>query len=38
MKMEINVDAPVAGRVLQIFCREGGQVAAGQDLVVLEET
>jgi urea carboxylase len=37
MKMEINVDAPCTGKVLQIFCREGGQVAAGQDLVVLEE-
>jgi urea carboxylase len=38
LKMEINIDAPVAGKVLQVFCREGGQVAAGQDLVVLEET
>lgn len=36
MKMEINVAAPCGGRVLQLFCREGGQVAAGQDLVVIE--
>jgi len=36
MKMEINVPAPCAGRVLRIFCSEGGQVAAGQDLVVIE--
>ncbi len=37
MKMEINVVAPCAARVIQIFCREGGQVAAGQEIVVLEE-
>ena len=36
MKMEINVAAPCGGRVLQLFCREGGQVAAGQELVVIE--
>lgn len=36
MKMEINVAAPCGGTVLQLFCREGGQVAAGQDLVVIE--
>jgi urea carboxylase len=36
MKMEINVTAPCGGRVLKIFCREGGQVAAGQDVAVLE--
>ncbi len=36
MKMEINVAAPCGGKVLQLFCREGGQVAAGQDLVVIE--
>ncbi len=36
MKMEINVSAPCGGRVLQLFCREGGQVAAGQDLVIIE--
>jgi urea carboxylase len=34
--MEINVNAPCGGKVLKIFCREGGQVAAGQDVVVLE--
>jgi urea carboxylase len=38
MKMEISVPAPCSGRVLQLFCREGGQVAAGQDLVVIERT
>jgi urea carboxylase len=36
MKMEINVTAPCGGRVLKIFCREGGQVAAGRDAAVLE--
>ncbi|MEO8038012.1 MAG: urea carboxylase [Betaproteobacteria bacterium] len=36
MKMEINIAAPCSGRVLRLFCREGGQVAAGQDLVVIE--
>jgi urea carboxylase len=36
MKMEINVAAPCGGKVLQLFCREGGQVAAGQELVVIE--
>jgi urea carboxylase len=37
MKMEIAVNAPCAGTVHRLFCREGGQVAAGQDLVVLVE-
>jgi urea carboxylase len=36
MKMEFSVEAPCAGKVLQVFCREGSQVSAGQDLVVLE--
>jgi urea carboxylase len=35
MKMEFVVLAPCDGRVHRIFCREGGQVAAGQDLLVL---
>jgi urea carboxylase len=35
MKMEIPVTAPVAGTVLRLFCREGGPVSAGQDLLVL---
>jgi urea carboxylase len=35
MKMEIPVTAPVAGTVLRLFCREGAQVAAGQDLLVV---
>jgi urea carboxylase len=35
MKMEFAVLAPCDGRVHRIFCREGGQVAAGQDLLVL---
>jgi urea carboxylase len=37
MKMEISVTAPCAGRVHQLFCREGSPVAAGQDLLVLVE-
>lgn len=36
MKMEFPVAAPCAGKVLQVFCREGSQVTAGQDLFVLE--
>ncbi len=35
MKMEFAVLAPCDGRVYKVFCREGGQVAAGQDLLVL---
>ncbi|MEN6587725.1 MAG: carboxyltransferase domain-containing protein, partial [Sulfuricella sp.] len=36
MKMEINVTAPASGKVLRLFCKEGSQVAAGQDLLVLQ--
>jgi urea carboxylase len=35
MKMEFAVPAPCDGRVYKIFCRAGGQVSAGQDLLVL---
>ncbi|MBW8365895.1 MAG: urea carboxylase [Rhizobium sp.] len=35
MKMEFAVLAPCDGRVHKVFCREGGQVSAGQDLLVL---
>ena len=35
MKMEFTVAAPCDGTVHKLFCREGGQVAAGQDLLVL---
>ncbi|MBU4498806.1 MAG: urea carboxylase [Gammaproteobacteria bacterium] len=35
MKMEFAVMAPCDGRIYKIFCREGGQVSAGQDLLVL---
>ncbi|MGA9163260.1 MAG: urea carboxylase [Thiobacillus sp.] len=35
MKMEFAVMAPCDGRIHQVFCREGGQVSAGQDLLVL---
>ncbi|MGM9486932.1 urea carboxylase [Ideonella sp. YS5] len=35
MKMEFSVSAPCSGTVLRLGCREGGQVAAGQDVVVL---
>jgi urea carboxylase len=35
MKMEFAVLAPCDGRIHGIFCREGGQVSAGQDLLVL---
>jgi urea carboxylase len=36
MKMEISVTAPVAGRITHLFCEAGGQVAAGQDLFVIQ--
>jgi urea carboxylase len=36
MKMEISVPAPCNGKVIHIFCQEGGQVAAGQDLFVIQ--
>ncbi|MFP5410311.1 MAG: urea carboxylase [Gammaproteobacteria bacterium] len=35
MKMEFAVLAPCDGRVHKVFCREGGQVSAGQDLLVI---
>jgi len=35
MKMEFAVLAPCDGHVHKVFCREGGQVSAGQDLLVL---
>jgi urea carboxylase len=35
MKMEFAVLAPCDGRIHKVFCREGGQVAAGQDLLVI---
>jgi urea carboxylase len=35
MKMEFAVMAPCDGRIHKVFCREGGQVSAGQDLLML---
>mgnify|MGYP000544199990 CR=1 FL=1 len=35
MKMEFPVLAPSNGKVLQVRCREGGAVSAGQNVVVL---
>ena len=37
MKMEIAVLAPVNGRVLQVFCKQGGHVSAGQVLLIIHE-
>ena len=37
MKMEISVEAPADGIVERLLCREGGEVSAGQNLVVLTE-
>jgi len=37
MKMEIAVESPVDGRVLQIFSKEGGHVSAGQMLLIIHE-
>ncbi len=36
MKMEISVTAPADGEVTHVFCHEGGQVTAGQDLFVIQ--
>ena len=36
MKMEIAVAAPCDGKIIHVFCQEGGQVAAGQDLLVIQ--
>ena len=36
MKMEFAVLAPCAGTVLRLGCREGGAVAAGQPVVILQ--
>jgi urea carboxylase len=36
MKMEFTVSAPCAGRVLQLLCREGQAIAAGQNVVVIQ--
>ena len=35
MKMEFAMMAPCDGRIHKVFCREGGQVSAGQDLLVI---
>jgi urea carboxylase len=37
MKMEFAVHAPCSGKLTHLFCKEGGAVAAGQDLLVIEE-
>jgi len=36
MKMEISVTAPVDGKITHVFCHEGSQVAAGQDLFIIQ--
>lgn len=35
MKMEITVTAPCSGRISHIFCTQGAQVSAGQNLYVI---
>ena len=35
MKMEVSVEAPCSGTVIDVPCREGRPVNAGQTLVVL---
>jgi urea carboxylase len=37
MKMEISVTAPCAGKVSKVLCSAGSSVAAGQNLIVIEE-
>ncbi|WP_240618008.1 acetyl-CoA carboxylase biotin carboxyl carrier protein subunit [Methylomonas sp. Kb3] len=36
MKMEFPVTAPADGTVWKVFCNEGAQISAGQDLLVLQ--
>jgi urea carboxylase len=36
MKMEIPLVAPCSGKLTHLFCKEGGAVSAGQDLLVIE--
>ena len=35
--MSSVINVPCAGTVLKVFCWEGSTVAAGQDLIVLEQ-
>jgi urea carboxylase len=35
MKMEIPLTAPCDGKLSHLFCKEGGAVAAGQDVLVI---
>jgi urea carboxylase len=37
MKMEIAVTAPCSGKLSHLFCKEGGAVTAGQNLLVIVE-
>jgi urea carboxylase len=37
MKMEIAVTAPCSGKLSHLFCKEGGAVIAGQNLLVIVE-
>jgi urea carboxylase len=37
MKMEFALVAPCDGKLTHLFCKEGGAVSAGQDLLVIEE-
>ncbi len=36
MKMEINVLAPADGKITHVFCNEGSQVSAGQELLIIQ--
>ncbi len=36
MKMEINISATANGKVTHVFCQDGTQVAAGQDLFIIQ--
>ena len=38
MKMEFALVAPCDGKLTHLFCKEGGAVSAGQDLLVIEES
>ena len=37
MKMEIQITAPVNGKIKEVFCQANAMVNKGQNLIVLDE-
>ncbi len=38
MKMEIQITAPVKGKIKEVFCKANAMVSKGQNLIVLDDT